>query len=541
MTMAPTDSSPLSGRARNVVLFLADDLGYSDLGCFGGEIATPNLDALAARGTRLTQFYNTARCSPSRASLLTGLHPHQTGIGILTGSDGAVGYAGDLNRSGPTVAEMLKRSGYDTAVTGKWHLSASMREPSDSWPTRRGFDYFYGTLSGCGSYYDPATLTRGETPIAEEAAAQDYYYTDAIAAEAERFLLEPARQERPFLLYVPFTAPHWPLHAPAELVERYRGRFDDGWDILREQRLSRMRELGIVDADTPLSPRDPDEPAWSDVEEKAWFARRMEVYAAQVEAMDAAIGRVLSALGAAGHEDDTAVVFLSDNGASPEEIPHIDRFERMTEIYSPATRSGVPVRLGNTTDVVPGPADTYASYGRAWANLSNTPHRLYKKWVHQGGIAAPCIIALPERAKQREIVRNPHQLVDLVPTLLDAVGIDPGSVRSDTDLPLEGDSLLDELAGSGGRERTLYWEHAGNAAIRRGDVKLVRRWPEPWELYRLDRDPSELRDVIDEEPELAEELLAAWSEWADRVGVVAFDRIVDLFRIRGLGPTDAAR
>jgi arylsulfatase len=541
MTTAPATPSPLSGSVRSIVLFLADDLGYSDLRCFGGEIATPNIDALASRGTKLTQFYNTARCSPSRASLLTGLHPHQTGIGILTGSDGAVGYAGDLNRAGPTVAEMLKRSGYDTAVIGKWHLSASMREPSDSWPTRRGFDHFYGTLSGCGSFYDPPTLTRGETPTVDEAAAEDYYYTDAIAAEAERYLLEPARQRSPFLLYVPFTAPHWPLHAPADLVARYRGRFDDGWDILREERVRRMRELGILSDATVLSPRDPDEPAWSDVEEKEWFARRMEVYAAQVEAMDAAVGRILSALRAAGREEDTAVVFLSDNGASPEEIPHINGFEQVTEIYSPTTRSGAPVQLGNRPEIVPGPADTYASYGRAWANLSNTPHRLYKKWVHEGGIAAPCVIALPERLEQRAIVRNPHQLVDLVPTLLDVVGVDAKSVRLDTDLPLEGRSLLDELAGASGSERTLYWEHAGNAAIRRGDVKLVRRWPEPWELYHLDRDPSEMHDAIHEEPELAEELLAAWAEWADRVGVVAFDRIVDLFRIRGLGPSDAAR
>lgn len=541
MTTAPTTTSRLSGSVRNIVLILADDLGFSDLRCFGGEISTPHLDSLADRGTKLTQFYNTARCSPSRASLLTGLHPHQTGIGILTGSDGAVGYAGDLNRAGSTLAEMLRRSGYDTAVTGKWHLSASMREPSDSWPTRRGFDHFYGTLSGCGSFYDPPTLTRGETSVVDEAAAPGFYYTDAIADEAERFLQQPARQDSPFLLYVPFTAPHWPLHAPDEIVARYRGRFDAGWDVLREERVRRMRELGILTEDAVLSPRDPDEPAWSDVEEQEWFARRMEVYAAQVEAMDGAIGRILTALRAAGHEDDTAVVFLSDNGASPEEIPHIAGFEQVAEIYSPTTRSGDQVRLGNRPEVVPGPADTYTSYGRAWANLSNTPHRLYKKWVHEGGIAAPCLIALPERLEQRVIVRNPHQLVDVVPTVLDLVGVDPASVRVETELPLEGHSLLDELVGADGVERTLYWEHAGNAAIRRGDVKLVRRWPEPWELYHLDRDPSELHDAIHEEPALAEELLAAWAEWADRVGVVAFDRIVDLFRIRGLGPDDAAR
>lgn len=541
MTAAPRSASDRRGGAKNIVVLLADDLGYSDLGCFGGEIATPHLDALADRGTRFTQFYNTARCSPSRASLLTGLHPHQTGIGILTGSDGAVGYRGDLSRSGETIAEMLKNAGYDTAVIGKWHLSDTVHTATDSWPTRRGFDYFYGTLSGCGSFFRPETLTRNEDPIAHEADDPAYYYTDAIGAEAERFLLDPRREESPFFLYVPFTAPHWPLHAPAHLIEKYRGRFDDGWDVLREERVERMRALGILADDTVLSPRDENEPAWSEVTEREWYARRMEVYAAQVDAMDAAVGRILAALERAGSADDTVVLFLSDNGASPEEIPHISGFEQRSEMFTPTTKTGETVRLGNRLDVLPGPADTFASYGRPWANLSNTPHRLYKKWVHEGGIAAACILTVPGNAPQPAFVRTPHQLVDLVPTLLDLVGLQPEDVRSAESLPLEGSSMLDELTGATGQVTTLFWEHAGNAAVRRGDVKLVRRWPDPWELYRLASDPTELDDVIADEPELAEELLAEWSAWADRVGVVPFDRIVDLFRIRGLGPDDAAR
>jgi arylsulfatase len=522
----------------NIIVILADDLGYSDIGAYGGEIDTPNLDRLAAEGTRLTQFYNTARCSPSRASLLTGLHPHQTGIGILTGDDGEVGYPGDLRTDATTIAEMLRAEGYRTAVTGKWHLSADVWNPSHSWPTRRGFDEFFGTVAGCGSYYAPGTLVRGETPIPEETEDPEFYYTDAIGREAVSFVERTAADREPFLLYVPFTAPHWPLHAPEEAVAKYAHRFDDGWDVLRAQRLQRQIELGIAVHDAQLSPRDPREPAWDDADDHAWQARRMEVYAAQVDLMDAAIGSILDALDRHGIADDTIVIFLSDNGASPEELPHIPDFRSHTEFFSPTTRAGEEVGLGNEPSIVPGPETSYASYGRPWANLSNTPFRLYKKWVHEGGIAAPFIVRWPAgNVVAGGLVRTPHQLTHIVPTLLDAVGIAPDDRPA---LPARG--FLDELThGDAAESQTLFWEHCGNAAVRRGRWKLVRRFGHPWELYDLATDPTELNDVLDGHRELAEDLYHLWVEWSHEVGVQPFERIVDLYDIRGGGEPAAAR
>lgn len=531
----------------NVVLILVDDLGYSDLGCYGGEIPTPNIDSLVERGTRLTQFYNTARCSPSRASLLTGLHPHQTGIGVLTGDDSPVGYKGDLHRGCATMAEILKGAGYTTALTGKWHLAADTQKPNDAWPTRRGFDYFYGTLTGCGSYYSPGTLTRGEENIEHEADDPGYYYTDAITSEAVSFMERSASAGLPFFLYTAYTAPHWPLHAPEEDVRRHAGRFDAGWDALRRRRLERQVELGIVDSDAELSPRDPEEPAWDDVEDKDWQARRMEVYAAQVGRMDEGVGRIVDTLKRLGQFEDTIVVFLSDNGASPEEIPHMARetFTARTDIFRSHTRTGEPVRLGNEPDIVPGPEDTYSSYGRPWANLSNTPFRLYKKWTHEGGIAAPFIVHWPGGdLEPGRIVREPRQLTHVLPTILDAVGVDyPEAVGDRPVPPLEGSSFLDLLRDGGKQdeeEPTLYWEHCGNAAIRRGKWKLVREHPHPWELYDLDADPTELHDVSAEHPRLAEELLSDWAVWADRVGVLPFSRIEELYVLRGAPAADAA-
>jgi arylsulfatase len=540
----------------NVVLILADDLGYSDLGSYGGEIDTPNLDQLAAKGTRLTQFYTTARCSPSRASLLTGLHPHQTGIGVLTGDDSPVGYKGNLNRNCATAAEIFSANGYATGITGKWHLAADARNPNDAWPTRRGFDYFYGTLTGCGSFYNPGTLVRGETNIENEALDPDFYYTDAITNEAVGFLDRATAQNKPFFLYVAYTAPHWPLHAPESDIDKYEGRFDAGWDHLRQERFERQYELGIVEPGTSLSPRDPEERAWDDTPDKAWQARRMQTYAAQVDRMDQGIGRIIAELKDRNQFDNTIIVFLSDNGASPEEIPHFERdtFVKRTDIYRSHTRAGEPVQLGNEPRIVPGPENTYSSYGRAWANLSNTPFRMYKKWTHEGGIAAPFIIHWPAGTVQEgQLLRQPLQLTSVLPTLLEAAGIDSPTEMNGIPVPApEGASFLSLLRQGEGKGTgpalhavdaqtgTLYWEHAGNGAIRRGDWKLVRTFPGPWELYNLSKDPTELDDVVANNRDLAESLLADWAQWADRVGVLPFGRIVELYELRGRPAIEAA-
>lgn len=523
----------------NVVLVLVDDMGFSDIGCYGGEIHTPHIDRLARDGVRFSQFYNTARCSPSRASLLTGLHPHQTGIGVLTNDDRPRGYPGSINDRCVTLAEVLKSAGYSTCLSGKWHLASEMREPNDAWPTRRGFDRFYGTLTGCGSFFQPGTLTRGEENAEDDGLDPDFYYTDAITNEASAFIRDchAARPGTPYFLYVAYTAPHWPLHARAEDVEKYRGRFDAGWDELREKRMRRLRELGILDDTVALSGRDPTQPAWHEAEYKEWQARRMEVYAAQIDRMDKGVGRVLAALEEAGDLANTLVIFLSDNGASDEVLPlvEIERFRKRLDILRLRTRDGREVGIGNEPAIVPGPEDTYASYGRAWANLSNTPFRYYKRWVHEGGIATPFIVHWPAGGLgSGNVVHAPFQLTDVMPTVLEATGAAyPARYKGRDIIPFEGRSLLPALRGRSSPDGTLYWEHTGNAAIRRGRWKLVRDYPQPWELYDISTDRTELHDLAASHPDVVADLAGQWQAWADRVGVIGWDVTLNLYAERG--------
>jgi arylsulfatase A-like enzyme len=524
-------------RQPNIVLILADDLGYSDLGCYGGEIPTPAIDALGRSGVRLAQFYNTARCSPSRASLLTGLHPHQTGIGVLTRPDRPLGYPGTLNPDCVTVAQRLRAQGWTTWLSGKWHLAADVTTANDSWPTRCGFDRFFGTLAGCGSYYDPQTLTRGEAPATDAKDDPDFYYTDAIAREAagwvdEHAALQPAV---PYFLYLAFTAPHWPLHAKPEAIRANQGRFDGGWDELRERRLARMVDEGIIAAGTPLSDRDPAQPAWNDAGDHGWQATRMETYAAQVQALDDGVCRVLAAIDRSGRADETIVIFVSDNGASAEELPlgPPEDFVAKDTVLRTGTRDRRPIRLGNDPSVIPGPEDTYASYGVPWANLSNTPLRKYKRWTHEGGISTPFIMRWPAgQLCDGQVLQTPFQLVDVAPTLLEAAG-------AEDELPTEGRSMLPALRGHGVEPAVLYWEHIGNAAVRRGPWKLVRDHPGVWELYNIDEDRTETVDRAGELPALVAELAELWQAWADRVGVLDWDTMVKRYVDNGRRPEQA--
>jgi len=510
----------------NVVLILADDLGYSDIGCYGGEIRTPNLDRLGRSGVRSTQFYNTARCSPSRASLLTGRHPHQTGIGVLAGA-GSGGYPGSLDDRSATVAEMLADAGYATGMSGKWHLSAELRESDGSWPTRRGFADFFGTMSGCGSYYDPGTLHRGEVDASAEARDPQFFYTDAITAHAVEFIDRQAADGRPFLSYVAYTAPHWPLHAPEEDVAEYDGVYEAGWDRLRTRRLDRLRAEGLLGHEVALSTRDSTQPSWAQVPNQAWEARRMRVYAAQVERMDRGIGRILDQLATSGVWDNTIVVFLSDNGGCAEELPLGDpeKFRARRHIIPQSTRDGGELRVGNDPGIDPGPEDTYASYGIAWANLSNTPFRLYKRWVHEGGIATPFIVHWPAGGLTGgKIVDTPFQLTDVLPTLLEATGVDhPRERQGQRVPPPEGRTMLPGLRGEPVPDSMLFWEHLGNGAVRCGRWKLVREHPGPWELYDMAVDRSELTDLAPHHPTLVAELAVEYERWAERVGVIPID------------------
>lgn len=526
----------------NIVLILNDDMGYSDLGCYGGEVQTPTLDRLAANGVRFTQFYNTARCSPSRASLLTGLHPHQTGIGVLTYNMGPEGYAGDLNRRCVTIAEALKPAGYRSYLSGKWHVANNLVKPTDSWPMQRGFDEFYGTIIGAGSFYDPNTLTRGNDNIEHEAKAPGFFYTDAISDNAVDMIRRHGRDhaDQPFFQYVAYTAPHWPLHAHDEDIAKYKGRFDKGWDRLREERLARLVESGILDKAWPLTERDPTQPAWDLAKHKAWLLRCMEVYAAQIDRMDQGIARIVAELEAQGQLDNTLIIFLADNGACAEDIPDDLTVEELVDrlmIAKEKTRDGEPIQFGNDPSVMPGPENTYQSYGRAWANLSNSPFRLYKHWIHEGGISTPLIAHWPKGIAEKNAIRHtPGYLPDIMATILEATGASyPTTWQGHAIAPLEGTSLLPVLRQELASRPPMFWEHEGNAAVRIGKWKLVRRYPEPWELYDLEADRTELNDLAAAHPERVRDMLAQYEAWAARCGVIPRERIDALLKDQNVG------
>jgi arylsulfatase len=533
----------------NVVLILNDDMGYSDLGCYGGEIETPNLDRLAANGLRFSSFYNTARCSPSRASLLTGLHPHQTGVGILTYDSGPEGYAGNLNHRCVTIPQVLQANGYRTYMSGKWHVASNLRKPTDTWPLQRGFDEFFGTIIGAGSFYDPNTLTRGNENVEHEARAPGWFYTDAISDQAVAYIDAHPKQHpnTPFFEYVAYTAPHWPLHAHDDDIAKYKGRFDAGWDALREARLEKLVSSGILKPHWKLTARDPTQPPWSEAEQdeqfRAWTLRCMEVYAAQVDRMDQGIGRILAALERNGQLNDTLVVFLADNGACAEDIPEdvtVDELVEKLMIARRTTRSGEPVQFGNDVQRMPGPENTYQSYGTAWANLSNAPFRLYKHWIHEGGISTPLIAHWPNGIDQKHnggLRHAPGYLPDIMATIVDATGSTyPQTFEGHAVDPLEGQSLLPVIANDGdvANRKPMFWEHEGNAAVRIGKWKLVKRYPRDWELYDMDADRTELHDLASREPERAKEMAAQYAAWAKRCGVLDRDKIVNLMKSQGV-------
>lgn len=520
----------------NIVLLFADDLGYSDLGCFGSEIDTPNLDALAASGVRLTQMYNAARCCPSRASLLTGMYPHQAGIGHMTVDLGDRAYQGYLPDDVPTLPEILRDSGYATSMIGKWHVGGPWSTDPTDWrrlaggpghprPLDRGFDHFFGTIGGAGSYFDPHTLMADNTFI--RGADPDFYYTDVIGDQAVSAIDRFAGGYRPFFLYVAHVAPHWPLHALTEDKERFRGRYLAGWDALRTDRHERAVEVGVVDGRWGMSPRDPHAPPWTDVQHRDWEDERMAVYAAQVFAMDRTVGRVMEALRRHGLERDTLVLFLSDNGGCAELLQE-DPWSRMG-IVVPETRDRRPVKIGNSTELRPGDSDTYMSYGLPWANVSNAPFRLFKSQVHEGGISTPFVASWPAAIPAGSIAHEPCHLVDLVASLLDAAGaaLPPEWADRPTE-PRAGESILPLLTGERWtRNDPIFWEHEGNRAVRAGEWKAVSRYrhsPDggtygPWELYDIPSDRAELDDRSGQEAARIDELSMRWGDWARGVGV----------------------
>ncbi len=553
----------------NIILIMADDMGYSDIGCYGSEVPTPNLDALAADGVRFTQFYNNARCCPTRASVLTGLYPHQAGIGHMVEDLGTPAYQGELSRRAVTIAEVLKPAGYRTYMTGKWHVTPGRPEEvlkarHENWPLRRGFDRFYGTIHGSGSFWDPSALMRDDHFISPandpEYQPAEYYYTDAISDHAVRYVRDHLRQHRdqPFFMYVAYTAAHWPMQARESDIARQRGHYDAGFAALRASRWEKQKQLGVVRGEWGLPAAAED---FARVKNPAFEARCMEVYAAMIEVMDQGIGRLVAELKAQGQFDRTLILFLQDNGGCAEtngrtgvgspraeraSLPPVSKETIQFSNRPPQTRDGWPVRQGY--GVMPGPADTYVAYGRGWANVSNTPFREYKHWVHEGGISTPLIAHWPagmngagnRHAATGGLCREPAHIIDLMATCVEVGGARyPTQFNGQAITPMEGRSLKPLLVSSGpaaaAPARAIFWEHEGNQAVRQGPWKLVCKFKQDWELYNLDADRTEQHDLAAVQPERVRALAAQWQEWADRVGVVPWTH--DIPEGSGKSPT----
>ena len=526
------------GQSRpNVIIVMADDMGWSDIGCYGSEIETPNLDRLARNGLRFTQFYNTGRCCPTRASLLTGTYPHQAGIGHMMNDTGLPGYKGDLGSNVQTIAEVLKPAKYSTYLSGKWHVTPKITPGSSqhNWPRQRGFDRFYGTIHGAGSFYDPNSLTRDNTLISpyadQEYQPEVFYYTDAINDHATRFINEHQGND-PFFLYVAHTAPHWPMHALPEDMEKYRGRYDAGWEAIRAKRYQKQLDMGLIEPKWKLSERDAT--AWKDAKNKEWEIRLMEAYAAMVDRLDQGLGKVIGALEKRKMLDDTLILFIADNGgcaegmgrkegiqykdSDPEILKPMKATDLQMDMIPKRTRDGVVMKQG--TEVMTGGADTYHGYGKAWANVSNTPFREYKHWVHEGGISTPLVAHWPKgiaRKLRGEFEHQPSHLIDLMATCVDLAKADyPKEANGQKIVPLQGVSLKPTFSGKNlSRKNPIYWEHEGNRAIRIGKWKLVAKGANgAWELYDLDADRSELNNLASVYSERTKEMAEKWETWA---------------------------
>ncbi|KAA5545597.1 sulfatase-like hydrolase/transferase [Roseiconus nitratireducens] len=520
----------------NIILILADDLGYSDLGCYGGEIDTPNIDALAADGVRFTQLYNSARCCPSRASLMTGLYPTQAGIGDFTTNKPSPqrgpGYLGRLNDRCATLAEVLKPAGYRCFYVGKWHMHP------DTGPIKRGFGEFYGYTRGHShDQYDADYYIRLPEDHKKEIdpPADQFYATDVFNDYAIEFINQGQQSGKPWFLFLGHSSPHFPVQAPASRADKYDEVYQRGWDVLREERFERMTNLGLVDGDHwHLSPRslvpvDRDDiangfsgqqnPAWDSLDQARQLdlARRMAVFAAMVEGVDSGVGRIVDHLKQTDDLDNTLILFLSDNGACYEWGPF--GFDDTSRKGTTVLRTGDELRAT-------GGRGTHQSYGSAWSNLGNTPFRLYKHFTHEGGISTPFIAHWPQGiGKPDKWVRDPAHVMDVMPTLIEVAGAEYPAKREGNEVtPLEGTSLLPAMRGEGLADRTIGFDHQAAHAIRQGEWKAVyaKRMPHEltWELYNLAEDRCELTDLAKQHPDRLQQMIASWETWARRVGVI---------------------
>ncbi len=513
-------------RRPNIVLVLVDDMGFADLGLMGSEIRTPHIDELARTGTLFSAMYNCARCCPTRAALLTGLYPHKAGIGHMGANLGTPAYQGFLRNDAATIAELMRAGGYRTLMSGKWHVGGDFwARLTGTWrvgdvdrptPRQRGFDRFYGIIDGVTHFFSPHYIMEDDARV--EVSPTDYYFTDAITDKAEAMVEESVALDQPFFLYLAHAAPHWPLHAHEEDIARYDGVYAKGWDALRTARHEEMMSRGVLQHKWAISARDEAAPAWNDVRAKDWEASRMAVYAAMVDRMDQSIGRMVATLKRLGQYENTLILFLSDNGGCAEFMAEDGWAKFMPDIHNDGRR----IEMGNRPGLRPGGPLTYMSYDLPWANVSNAPFRLFKHWVHEGGISTPMIAHWPNRIARPSIVHAPCHVVDLLPTILEAAGVAyPDEFGGEAIQRLDGESLLTAIEGRAWqRQQPIYWEHEGNCAVRVGDFKLVRKFNQPWELYDMESDRTELHDLIGRNEPLTKRLVREYEGWAEKAGVM---------------------
>lgn len=526
---AKKDSRP------NIIVILVDDLGYSDLGCYGSEIQTPNLDKLANQGMRFTRFYNASRSCPTRASLLTGLYQHQAGIGRMTFDQQLPGYRGTLSQNAVTIAEVVKQAGYNTGMIGKWHVAETPLKPDQrdwlnhkvfyddfadkkNYPVNRGFDNHYGVIYGVVDFFDPFSLVDGEKAITS--VPKDYYMTTALSDSAVAYVDRFAEKGNPFFMYLAYTAPHWPLHALPEDIAKYEDTYKVGWEAIRNRRYERMKKMGLFgkDADNFLSERFFTD-KWEDNPTREWDARAMAVHAAMIDRVDQGIGQLMDALKKNGQLDNTLIMFLSDNGCSDENCQNYSEGENDRP---DRTRAGEKIVYPRQKKVMPGPETSYASIGAKWANVANTPFRFWKAKSYEGGICTPMIAHWPKGIKQKKgsVTTQMGHVIDMMATCIDLAKAEyPTEYKGNSIIPLEGKSLV-PIFKKGKREghEVIGFEHFRERALIGADGwKIVRPGENvAWELYNLNADRSEQHNLATQYPEKIKTMEVKYKEWAKR-------------------------
>lgn len=516
-TSNQTTSNP---QPPNIILILADDMGYSDLGCYGSEINTPHLDRLASEGVRFSQFYNNARCCPSRAALMTGLYPHQVGVGGMTDTDIPIPeYQGFISENAVTIADVLSNAGYSTYLSGKWHLG----EEPENWPLRNGFDQCFAFINGAASYFDfkpywnetwppgnELTVVRNDQPV--DLSDQNFYATDLYTDEAINFINQHP-QEKPFFLYLAYTAPHWPLHALPEDIRKYDGKYEAGWDQVRQQRYQNLQKMGLIGKQTDLSEKFKPENSWTDLslEERKNEALLMQVYAAMIDRVDQNIGRLLNELEQNGILNNTVIMFLSDNGAVGSRNLALSKYAHPR--WDPEAKPGTP--------------ESFTGMGKPWANVSNTPFREFKSSIYEGGIATPFIAWYPTKFPAGSINHSVTHIVDVMPTITELAGTSyPQTFDNQPIKPKEGISLVQSMIDQQTIEnRKFFFEHLGNCGVIDVEWKLVRFRNQPWELYHLQNDRSETRNLAGANPGKLNELIQKYERWAQDNNVLPREEV----------------